>query len=135
MVSMRALARDIGHRLAGTPVGPAAPDPDEPVAWVDAGDEVIVHGRSVRARIEGHALLLTVELESEETGKRALTVPFALAGSTAIAGSVYGDPHLVSRWGHILQDALWSALRGVAGPSGSLSLDAKRVVLRIDAGP
>ena len=75
----------------------------------------------------------TVELESEQTGRRALTVPFAFAGSTAIAGSVYGDPHLVSRWGHILQDALWSALRGVAGPSASLRLDGRRAVLRIDA--
>ncbi|PYN42288.1 MAG: hypothetical protein DME00_29410 [Candidatus Rokuibacteriota bacterium] len=130
---MRALARDIGHRLAGTPIGPAAPDPNEPVVWIDAGDEVIVHGGSVRARIEGGALLLTVELESEQTGRRALTVPFAFAGSTAIAGSVYGDPHLVSRWGHILQDALWSALRGVAGPSASLRLDGRRAVLRIDA--
>jgi hypothetical protein len=132
---MRVLARDIGHRLAGTPVCCATPDRNEAVVWVDAGDEVVVHRRSVRARIERGALLLTVELESEETGRRALTVPFALAGSTAIAGSVYGNPHLVARWGHILQNALWSALVGVAGPSGAFVLNAKLGVLRIDARP
>jgi hypothetical protein len=131
---MRELARDVGRRLAGTPVGPAAPEPDEPIAWVDAGDEVVVHRTSVRARIECGALVLAVDLESDQTGRCTLTVPFALAGGAAVAGSVHGDPHLVARWGAILQDALWSALRGAAGHPRSLSLDEKRGVLRLDAG-
>jgi hypothetical protein len=132
-IRLRELAREIGRRLAGAPVGPAAPDPEESIAWVDAGDEVAVHPRSVRARIEGGALLLTVELESDQTGRRVLTVPFVLAGASAVAGSVHGDPGLAARWGHILQDALWSALRGATGPSASLSIDPKRGVLRISS--
>jgi len=140
---MDELTRELARRLAGPAIGAATPDPDEPVAWVDAGDEVIVRRRTLHARIEGGALLLTVELETDQTGRHPLTVPFALSGTAGFTGHVYGDERLVARWGRTLQDALWSALVRTAQDRASatgrqlraMSLDARHDALRIDTGP
>jgi hypothetical protein len=85
------------------------------VIWVDRGDEVLVHLDSVRVKIADRLLLMSVDLETDQTGRTPLIAAFALGDDKDPAGLVAvtddlprGNGVLASRWGKILQEALWA---------------------------
>jgi len=110
-------------RLAGTPANgaaSAAPVANQ-VIWVDAGDEVLVHLDSVQTRILDRVVVISIDLESDQSGRTPLIVSFALGTATDPAGLVAvtdeyprGDGSLAARWGEAVQAALWSTLLGIA---------------------
>lgn len=111
-------------RLAGTPASGIAPgasgQPPATVVWVDRGDEVVVHLDGVRTEIAGDCVLVSIDLETDQTGRTPMVVAFAL-GSSEAAGLVVatdefprGNAVLAARWGPAVQAASWSALLSVA---------------------
>lgn len=147
-----ALASELGVRLVGTPADGARPSPDQAAAtdkvvWVDNGDEVLVHLDSMRTRVLDRMLLVSVELETDQTGRSPLVVAFALGGGDDPAGLVAvsdelprGNPVLAARWGRALQAAVWASLIGLASdhaaeqsltPSGISAVNGS---LRLHAG-
>jgi hypothetical protein len=143
------LAAAVGVRLAGTPlpgttpVGATAP---AEVVWVDGGSEVLVHLDSLQTRMLDGTLLVSLDLETDETGRSPVVVSFALgspgdpAGLIAVTDEVPdGDPLITARWGRAVQTAVWSSLlalvsdhaderraapRGIAVSAGRLDLHA-----------
>ena len=116
------LTTELAVRLAGRPAEGSRSSTDAAkVVWVDAGDEVLVHLDSVQARIAGSTLLVSVDLECDQTGRASLIVPFALGGADDNAGLVAvtdelprGNGLLAARWGKALQAAIWASLLGLA---------------------
>jgi hypothetical protein len=113
-------AENVG--LTGTPADgsrhlPSAP---ESIVWVDGGDEVLVHLNSLSAQIADQCLLVSIDLESDQTGRTPLVVAFALGSTTdaslVVATDEYprGNGVLASRWGSAVQAAVWSALLALA---------------------
>jgi hypothetical protein len=106
--------------IAATPI--AAGAAPLPVIWVDGGDEVLVHLESVQAKmVDGGVLLVSVDLETDQTGRTPLIVRLALPVSGQAAGLVAttdavptGNGLLAARWGTVLQNAVWAALLGLA---------------------
>jgi len=114
----------VQSRLAGTPASGIASDatgpPPATVVWVDRGDEVVVHLDGVRTEIAGDCVLVSIDLETDQTGRTPMVVAFAL-GSSEAAGLVVatdelprGNAILAARWGPSVQAAAWSALLSVA---------------------
>jgi hypothetical protein len=103
-----------------TPV--AAGGAPAPVIWVDGGDEVLVHLESLQTKmLDGGVLLVSVDLETDQTGRTPLIVRLALPTSGQAAGLLAatdayptGNGLLASRWGAVLQNAVWAALLGLA---------------------
>src|SRR5262249_41885446 len=85
-----ALSSALQLRLRGTTAdGSAASSATgNQVIWVDAGDEVLVHLDSVQARILEKLLLVSIDLESDETGRTPLVVSFALGDAADPTGLV-----------------------------------------------
>lgn len=119
------LAVELGFRLAGTPASGARVDPGQAapgkVIWVEDGDEVLVHLDSARTRILDGVLIVSVDLETDQTGRQPLVVALALGGGDDPAGLVavtdelpHGNPALAARWGRSLQAAVWASLLGLA---------------------
>jgi len=111
-----AIARRLGSPDA-LPSGFAAPGP---VVWIDGADEVVVHLPSLRVALRDRLVAVSVDLESDQTGRETLVMPFAVGGPRDPAGLIAtaealprGDGLLVGRWGRIVQDAVWSALLAV----------------------
>jgi hypothetical protein len=114
-----ALSSALQVRLGGTPAdGSAASAPaGNQVIWVDSGDEVLVHLDSIQAKILDRLVLISIDLESDQTGRTPLIVSFGLGSATDPAGLVAatdeypnGDGRLAARWGEAVQAALWSTL-------------------------
>ena len=100
------LATRVRRRLAGDVEG----EPDA-VVWSDGACEVLVHLGSVEAALDGELTVVSVELETDQTGRSRLVVPIATAGSVAVTDTLpEGDPALAARWGEALQDAVHAAL-------------------------
>jgi hypothetical protein len=109
-------------RLAGTPAD-GSPSPSVApgkVVWVDGGDAVLVYLDSTTTQIVGQTVLVSIDLESDQTGRTPLIVAFALP-SNETAGLVVatdeyprGNGLLASRWGAAVQAAAWSALLSLA---------------------
>jgi hypothetical protein len=117
------LSSALGLRLAGAPAnGAALPAPiGNQVIWVDSGDELLVHLDSIETRILDGLVIVSIDLESDQTGRTPMIVTFALGASTDPAGLVavtdeypHGDGLLATRWGEAVQAALWAALLGLA---------------------
>lgn len=118
-----ALSKVLSVRLAGTPANGAmlsAPVGNK-VIWIDGGDEVLVHLDSIQIRILDRMVLISIDLESDQSGRSPLIVSFALGNSTDPAGLVAatdeyprGDGSLAARWGEAVQAALWSTVLGLA---------------------
>jgi len=111
-----AIARRLGSPDA-LPAGFAAPGP---VVWVDGADEVLVHLPSLRVALRDRLVAVSVDLETDQTGRETLVMPFSVGGPRDPAGLIAatealprGDGLLVGRWGRIVQDAVWSALLAV----------------------
>lgn len=145
------ITTELGVRLAGTGAdgshSPAGTRPQK-VVWVDAGDEVLVHLDSITVRILANALLVSVDLETDQTGRTPLIVSLALSIGNDSAGLVAvtdelprGNGLLAARWGPALQAAVWASLLGLAQDLGAkqngvpraLSLAAGK--LNLQAGP
>jgi len=118
-----ALVAELRARLRGTPADGSAASLAEAqqVIWVDAGDEVLVHLDSIQVRLLNRAIIASVDLETDQTGRAPLIVSFALGGLRDKAGLVatadelpHGNAQLAARWGRVLQSALWAALLGLA---------------------
>lgn len=91
------------------------------VVWVDGPDEALVHLDSVRTRVVGTTLVMSIDLETDETGRAPVIVRFALGSPDDPGGLVaatdevpHGPSVLVSRWGEAVQAALWSSLLSLA---------------------
>lgn len=110
-------------RLAGTPADGSMPPASAPakVVWVEKGDEVLVHLDSMQVKIGDSALLVSIDLETDQTGRTPLVVPFALGASGDLAGLIAvtddiprGNGLLAARWGKAVQSATWSSLLALA---------------------
>lgn len=102
---------------------------DPVVLWEQNGSRVLVHAAELKATIHDAGIVVTVPLESDETGRGDVQVALALARG----GDAYdtfavapprpvGDPVLAARWGETVQNAVYAALLQVAdaragGPS------------------
>jgi len=114
----------LGVRLTGSPADGAARSgaTASAVVWVDQGDAVLVHLDSVAVRFVGTAVLVSMDLECDQTGRTPLVVAFAL-GSDASTGAAMvavteafprGNPLLAARWGAVVRNAAWSAFLQLA---------------------
>lgn len=139
-------------RLAGTPADgsaarTAAFDAPARVIWVDGGDEVLVHLDSMTTQIVGQTVLIAVDLETDQTGRTPLIVPFAV-GTDETAGLVAatdefprGNGLLAARWGSAVQAAAWTALLSLANDHATERGQAPRGLaiangrLQLVAGP
>ncbi|MGD0454204.1 MAG: hypothetical protein ABSB69_11460 [Solirubrobacteraceae bacterium] len=117
-----AIAEHLQARLVGTPADGSTPAGATParIVWVDGGDEVLVHLTSTSTHIVGQTVLVSIDLECDQTGRTPLVVAFALssseAGGLVVATDEYphGNGLLTSRWGPAVQAAAWSALLTLA---------------------
>lgn len=115
--------RLIGNTANGVPL-PAVPTgtpPPAKVIWVDHGNEVLVHLDSTAVRILDRMVLVSVDLETDQTGRTPLVCSFAVSGAGELGGLVAttdqlprGLGSLASAWGQQLQSAVWSSLMGLA---------------------
>jgi len=113
-------------RLSGNPAdGSRPPDPSasppSQVIWVDNGDEVLVHLDSTKTQIVQQTLLVSVDLETDQTGRQTMVVVLALGDGTDNAGLVgttdelpRGNALLAARWGQALQASVWAVLMQLA---------------------
>jgi len=145
----KGLTTELGIRLTGTPADGAAPRGEAPqkVIWVEHGDEVLVHLDSMRVRILEGMVLVSVDLETDQTGRTPLVVSFAVSHGNDPAGLVAvtdefprGNGLLASRWGHALQAAAWQSLLSIAKDHATeralapLGIAASRGRLSLQAG-
>ncbi len=117
------LAAELGARLPGTSADASQLLNVSPttIIWVERGDEVVVHLDSLQVRLLAGSLLVSVDLETDQTGRAPLVAAFALgaagdpAGLTAVTDDLpKGLGTLTARWGKTLQAALWASLLGFA---------------------
>ncbi|HTJ31516.1 MAG TPA: hypothetical protein VL346_13515 [Acidobacteriaceae bacterium] len=114
------LAAVLSVHLAGTPSdGSRAPDAPKqgPVIWVDQGDEVLVHLESTQVRMQDGSLIVSVDLETDQTGRQPLVMAFSVSNSADASGLIAttddlprGNGLLAARWGHVLQTAMWASI-------------------------
>lgn len=117
------LTEALARRLAGDAIEkPLTPKSVVPpaVIWTDGGDEVLVHLDSIKAVIQARTIVVAVDLQTDQTGRQTLVMPFAVGGARDPAGLLAvtedlprGDGLLVGRWGAVLQNAVWGALLGM----------------------
>ncbi|MFL6304149.1 MAG: hypothetical protein ACJ72H_11450 [Candidatus Sulfotelmatobacter sp.] len=145
------LARELSLRIAGKPAdGSLATTPAAgAVIWIDAGSEVLAHLNSIQTRLLKGTLLVSMDLETDQTGRSALIVALHLsADPNDPAGLVAttdeyprGDGQLASRWGRPLQAAVWASLLSLAQDHAAQRSGAPRAVtitegsLTMQAGP
>lgn len=123
-----ALTTAISVRLAGSPANgvplstesASTPGAASKVIWIDHGNEVLVHLDSTAVRILDRMVLVSVDLETDQTGRTPLVCSFAVSGAGELGGLVAttdslprGSGALASRWGQQLQTAVWSSLMGL----------------------
>jgi hypothetical protein len=143
----RTLAAELSLRLAGRPADGSraatslSGGPLQQVVWVDAGDEVLVHLDSVAVRIVGRTVLVSVDLECDQTGRTPLIVSLALSAGTDAAGLLAvtdelprGNGLLAARWGPQLQAAAWASILGIAQDFGAQQGGVPRALTVVDGG-
>jgi hypothetical protein len=143
------LAAALGLRLAGTPLPGTTPvgiTARAQVVWVDGGNEVLVHLDSLKTRMLDGTLLVSLDLETDQTGRSPVVVSIALGSPGDPAGLIGvtdevpdGDPLITARWGRAVQNAVWGSLlalvtdhadarraapRGIAVTAGRLDVHA-----------
>lgn len=119
--------------------GSSTPPPANPasVVWVDHGDEVLVHLDSIATKILKTNLLVSVDLETDQTGRSPLVVVLAMAGAaTDPAGLIAttdeyprGNGALASRWGRLLQNAIWACVVAIAQDHASQTAAAPHSIV------
>ncbi|HEU5269162.1 MAG TPA: hypothetical protein VFU36_04495 [Jatrophihabitans sp.] len=87
------------------------------VLWQQQGDRVLVHLDTLSVRTGPHGVQVSIELQTDQSGRSPLTIGFALAGPddpadlTAVTEHLpAGDPVLAARWGQPVQEAVFEAL-------------------------
>jgi hypothetical protein len=113
-ISAADLAARMKQRLSGV-----APNPAARIVWEDAGQRVLLHLDSLRARIVDGWLLCQLHLETDQTQRQALQFVYYLgvpnegggvqAASTINAATVPAS-QLADRWGAHVQRLLWDAV-------------------------
>jgi hypothetical protein len=80
-----------------------------------------VHLASAQVRILDRTLLISVDLETDQTGRTPLTVVMALGDANDPSGLVAttdefprGHGPLAARWGAAVQAAVWASLLGLS---------------------
>jgi hypothetical protein len=141
--------RLIGTTANGVPLAPiaAGTPPPNKVIWVDHGNEVLVHLDSTAVRILDRMVLVSVDLETDQTGRTPLVCSFAVSGVGELGGLVAttddlprGSGALASCWGRQLQSAVWSSLVGLANDHATersltpRALSASAGTLSLNAG-
>ncbi len=138
-------------RLAGTAANgvptAASATPPAQVIWVDHGNEVLVHLDSTAVRILDRLVLVSVDLETDQTGRTPLICSFAVSGPGELGGLVAttddlprGSGVLASSWGQQLQSAVWSSLLGLSNDHAAernlapRALSASAGTLSLNAG-
>ncbi len=117
-------------RLMGTPANgvPAAASSNVPssVIWVNGCNEVLVYLDSTQIRILDAMVVISVDLETDQTGRTPLVCAYALGNGSDSAGLVAttdefprGDGGLAACWGQQLQQALWSSILSLANDHAS----------------
>jgi hypothetical protein len=135
-----ALAGFLTARMAGTPSDGSEfqGSPPASVVWVDAGDEVLVHLDSIKTQVTGQSVVVSIDLETEQTGRTPVIVVFALGADDQVgliaATDEYprGDGALVARWGAAVQAAAWSALLSLASDHAKQSKLTPRGLAVVD---
>jgi len=145
----QSLASALSQHLAGNAANGAGilATGAKAVIWIDRGDEVLVHLDSVRTKINDRLLLVSVDLETDQTGRASLIVALALGNATDPAGLIAstdelprGNGMLAARWGKALQNAVWGSLLAVASAHASerlgapVAISAAAGVLRFTSG-
>jgi hypothetical protein len=89
----------------------------EPTIWEEEGSELLVHPSSLRVVIDDGFLTFSLDVESEQSGRVNVTIPICVGNSDDLSnlhGGVHsvveGEPVIVGRWSHALQDVMWHAL-------------------------
>ncbi len=141
--------RLIGTTANGVPLAtaPTGTPPATKVIWVDHGNEVLVHLDSTAVRILDRMVLVSVDLETDQTGRTPLVCSFAVSGAGELGGLVAttdelprGSGALASSWGQQLQSAIWSSLMGLVNDHASersltpRALSASAGTLSLQAG-
>ena len=144
------LAGYLSTRLMGTPAdgsSPATGATPSRVIWVDAGCEVIVHLDSLTTQIASSCVLVSIDLETDQTGRTPLVVAFSLGqdqnGGLIAATDEFprGNGTLAARWGVPLQQAAWNALLSLASDHAAernaspVGLTIQNGNIQLQAGP
>jgi hypothetical protein len=134
------LAKTLSVRMVGTPAdgsraAASASQPSGPVIWVDHGDEVLVHLESMQIEMQEGLILVSVDLETDQTSRTPLIVSIAVGKTDDGAGLIgvtdeypRGNGILAARWGTVLQDAVWNSLLGLAKDFAMQTGQAPRAV-------
>lgn len=111
----------IRARLAGSPSDGSSEVTAEPteVIWVDNGDELLVHLDGTTTEIVDDCVIVSLDLECDQTGRTPLVVVFSLGqdgvGMIAATDQIpRGNGILVARWAAVVQAAAWSCLVSIA---------------------
>ena len=116
-----AMAAAIARRLAPPASLPSKGFGFPPaVVWTDAGDDILLQLSSLRVVLRSGLIVVSIDLECDQTGRESLVMPFSVAASRDQAGLLAvteelprGNGLLVGRWGKLIQDAVWSALLAI----------------------
>jgi len=156
-VTAQVAMRLVGAPASGVPLAAGSSGaPPSKVIWVDHGNEVLVHLDSTAVQILDRIVLVSVDLESDQTGRTPLVCSFAVGGPGELGGLIAatddlprGLGSLASCWGRQLQTAVWSSLlglandhaaernltpRGLAASAGTLHLTAGKAFTQAGGG-
>lgn len=114
------LAQALSIQLVGTPADGSSsslPQNHGPVVWTEKGDEALIHLESTQVRLQNGCLLVSVDLETDQTGRQPLVMAFSISNGTDGGGLIAttdefprGNGLLTARWGQTLQSAVWASL-------------------------
>lgn len=119
------LAAELGIRLVGkiadgTSTSTFTSGRLQRVIWVDGGSEVLVHLDSVQVKITDRMILVSIDLETDQTGRTPLVTAFAVGGQGDPLGLLavtdelpHGNGLLAGRWGTAVRNACWAALLAI----------------------
>ena len=118
------LAKELALRMTGSPAdgSVSAALTSRAIIWVDAGSEVLVHLDSIQVRLLNGTLLVSIDLETDQTGRSPLIVALAISADPKDPAGLIattdeyprGHGQLASRWGRPLQAAVWASLLSIA---------------------
>jgi hypothetical protein len=98
-------------------LSPTADKEDTAVAWFDGDSEMVLHLSELQVSLKPGSVLVRLAVETDQTGKDTLIVPFSVGSSAkdayliAMTESVpRGNTLLASRWGRPIQETLWHTL-------------------------
>jgi len=92
------------------------------VIWEQAGSELLVHLARTRVQVVKGLVIVGMTVETNQSGKVEVTIPFAVGRPDRLAGMVVttepkprGPTLIIDRWGDALIAAAWQALVDVVG--------------------